>query len=323
MNFENFLDIEIINNYVLLGYYYKLYVDESSVFIAYKTHKSSGGKIIDDVKFHPIEEKIAVSVIKDDLSRAASVIETILPELKLLEKDFMKVAYRTNRHLQLNHAEASEANNELSTFLRFIENFKPVLLSARKMISSIKKGNDKFKAAETICKLATDVSNWISTASQYVDKMPSEDEETEAKFKEICKIYLSRDFDIDEIKNFITEEENKKMEKVETYKSTPIKFTDPEPDERTIAIDKANEKYDMFCKDFLRDLEKQYAFSSYDLYKKFIDVKFKKFTENSKMPLDKNASLGKAKQAIAQIDKMIDEIIEISEASYSINKFGE
>lgn len=90
---------------------------------------------------------------------------------------------------------------------------------------------------------------------------------------------------------------------------------------RLAAIEKANAKYQEFCLDFMRDLEKQYSASSRDLYESFINGKFKKFTERFNFPLPSNTSEGMAKEICNQIDNMINQISNIAQNSYVTSVF--
>ena len=90
----------------------------------------------------------------------------------------------------------------------------------------------------------------------------------------------------------------------------------PELSARLKLIKEANDKYEEFCLDFMRDLEKQYAHSSKDLYEQFVNVRFKKFIERYPMPIPNSASEGYAKEVINQINILIDHISRISENSY-------
>ena len=74
--------------------------------------------------------------------------------------------------------------------------------------------------------------------------------------------------------------------------------------------------YEEFCLDFMRDLEKQYALSSKDLYEEFVNVRFKKFTERFPMPIPDNATEGYAQEVINQINILINHVSKISENSY-------
>ena len=90
----------------------------------------------------------------------------------------------------------------------------------------------------------------------------------------------------------------------------------PQTESRLKAIKEANDKYEEFCLDFMRDLEKQYALSSKDLYENFVNVRFKKFVERYPMPIPDSASEGYAKEVINQINILISHVSKISENSY-------
>lgn len=106
-------------------------------------------------------------------------------------------------------------------------------------------------------------------------------------------------------------EENNKTKTIEVGIS-------PVEQERRFLVKKANDMYLELELDFIRDLKSQVALSTFDKYKNFMDVKYKKFKENFNMPLSDNASAKQAKTAILQIESLKDAISEISEQSYLI-----
>ena len=91
--------------------------------------------------------------------------------------------------------------------------------------------------------------------------------------------------------------------------------------DRLNTINKANSLFDELCVDFMRDLEKQYAYSSKDLYEKFLK-KFEMFTKKYPMPLSSDVSAGYARECMMQIRKLMDMVSEISENSYAISVFN-
>jgi len=109
-------------------------------------------------------------------------------------------------------------------------------------------------------------------------------------------------------------------EKIEPAKKVVIGISDSER-ERLNEIAKANALYDELCLDFMRDLEKQYAHSTKDMYRNFVDVKFKKFVERFNMPLSNNVSIGHARECQGQIKNLMDYISTISESSYTIGVY--
>lgn len=98
---------------------------------------------------------------------------------------------------------------------------------------------------------------------------------------------------------------------------------EPNPKEqaRLQAIKLANDKYQEFCLDVMRDLEKQYALSSKDMYEYFVNVKFKKFVDKYPMPIPNSASEGYANEVIGQINNLMDYVSKISENSYVTSAF--
>jgi len=137
---------------------------------------------------------------------------------------------------------------------------------------------------------------------------------------------------VEMIKTIISDEREtrKNLEKKEKEKAiaeAKAKALKPIPNEREIfrqqLIVKANEYYDEFCLDFLRDLEQQIPFSTRDLYKEFIEVRFANFVKRFNMPLSKDASIGKANEVIYQINLMIEYIEKIKENSYVTSVYGE
>ena len=128
---------------------------------------------------------------------------------------------------------------------------------------------------------------------------------------------------------YLTEQREKKLAESASAKpvvdaSKVVKMTSaPELSERLKLIKKANDKYEEFCLDFMRDLEKQYALSSKDLYEEFVNVRFKKFVERFPMPIPNSASEGYAQEVINQINILIEHVSRISQNSYVTSVFPE
>ena len=97
----------------------------------------------------------------------------------------------------------------------------------------------------------------------------------------------------------------------------------PEVSKRLKLIKEANDKYEEFCLDFMRDLEKQYALSSKDLYEEFVNVRFKKFVERFPMPISNDVSEGYAQEVINQINILIEHVSRISQNSYVTSVYPE
>ena len=120
-----------------------------------------------------------------------------------------------------------------------------------------------------------------------------------------------------------TEKLKKEMAMIDA-KSKAVHFEPNEKEQaRLRAIKKANDKYEEFCLDFMRDLEKQVPLSTRDMYETFINEKFAKFQNRFNMPLANSASEGLATEAMYQIDLMIDYISKIKENSYVTSVYKE
>ncbi len=109
-------------------------------------------------------------------------------------------------------------------------------------------------------------------------------------------------------------------EKIEPAKKVVMGMSDSEK-ERLNEIEKANAMYDELCLDFMRDLEKQYSHSTKDMYRNFVDVKFKKFVERFNMPLSNSVSIGHARECQGQIKNLMDYVSTISENAYTIGVY--
>ena len=86
--------------------------------------------------------------------------------------------------------------------------------------------------------------------------------------------------------------------------------------ERRNAIKEANDLYEMFQMDFMRDLNREVSMMNRDMYDALI-TKIEKFLAKFPMPLSDNVSLGMAQEAKAQINKFIDMVGEISRNTYN------
>ncbi len=91
--------------------------------------------------------------------------------------------------------------------------------------------------------------------------------------------------------------------------------------ERVARIRDANDLFERFKIDFLRDLEKEVSLMNRDMYDALIS-KFERFISNFQMPLSNETSLGMANEAYSQISNMIEKVYEISRNTYTPVVFG-
>ena len=85
---------------------------------------------------------------------------------------------------------------------------------------------------------------------------------------------------------------------------------------RLQAIKEANDLYEMFQMDFMRDLNREVSMMNRDMYDALIE-KIEKFLKKFPMPLDNSVSLGMAQEAKFQINKFIETVCEISRNTYN------
>lgn len=115
--------------------------------------------------------------------------------------------------------------------------------------------------------------------------------------------------------------EEQKKNAIKAVEGRVVKFETPKT-QRELLIEKARAKYQMFCDDFMRDLNNQYALSSRDLYQEFVNVTFKKFVKKY-MPIKDSIKEDRAKEIIFAIDDLINEVANISSNSYVTSMYSQ
>ena len=146
------------------------------------------------------------------------------------------------------------------------------------------------------------------------------------------KIYIIRgqkvmlDFDLAEIYGYTTTKFNQQVknnvEKSEQKSLVAPKVQISEKEQsRLTKIKEANDLYERFKIDFMRDLQKEVSLMNRDMYDSLMD-KIEVFLKKFPMPLSTNVSFGMANEACNQINKFIDIFGEISRSTYSPIVFG-
>ena len=85
---------------------------------------------------------------------------------------------------------------------------------------------------------------------------------------------------------------------------------------RRKSINEANDLWQMFQLDFMRDLNKEVSMMNRDMYEALMD-KIAKFLKKFPMPLANDVSAGMAEEAKKQINRFIETVEEISRATYT------
>ncbi len=172
----------------------------------------------------------------------------------------------------------------------------------------------------------TNMSNALKRASQYVYCWEKYGENYVEIFNGVQEFF---DDTANLIKGCIADVARVKKAEAEmiaaTKKTEPVRVVKVEQDEKTItrlaAIKEANDLYDRFQVDFMRDLQKEVSMMNRDMYEALID-KVERFLKRFPMPLSNDVSVGMAIEAQSQINKFIESVYEISRNTYSPVVFG-
>lgn len=190
--------------------------------------------------------------------------------------------------------------------------------------AEMKKGKSYLKVAT---QTMTNMSGSLRNLTKYIAVANRQESEYVETFEEVQTFFdSSLGVIVDFYEQFKTDEKKKKDAEIATSKcvdeSKVIKIAPNQKElERIDAIKKANDLYDRFCIDFMRDLEKEVSLMNRDMYEELID-KFERFLKRFPMPLASNTSVGMANEAYSQINKFIECVYEISRNTYSPVVFG-
>lgn len=124
------------------------------------------------------------------------------------------------------------------------------------------------------------------------------------------------EFDLKEIKNTQQEEKNIEKNKSLHQSKTVIPVEKPEEKEKLNLITRVNDLYDRFQVECMRELKKEVSMMNRDAYNHLMD-KIDKFLKSFPMPLSNNISMGMAKEALGQVNKLYDMFTEISYNTYN------
>lgn len=189
----------------------------------------------------------------------------------------------------------------------------------------IKKGRVYLKTAtQTMARMSDSlrkITTYIATTNRHDSEYVKTFEEVQAFFDSSLGVI------VDFYEQFKTDEKKKKDAEIAKSKcvdeSKVFKSAPSQKDlERIEAISKANDLYNRFQVDFMRDLQKEVSLMNRDMYEALID-KVEKFLKRFPMPLAQNVSVGMANEAYSQINKFIESVYEISRNTYSPVVFGE
>ena len=280
-------------------------------------------------------------IMKDHpINRSRSMLNGCLPDPETL-RDYYSNMVAMNKSASkirkdMNNNMDNLKNSLGNTFLEYkksADSFAGYLSGALEFtgcaVTLIEQGEVKNNKA--YIKLLTQNLNYMTAAleksSRYISCWENFGDDYVSMF-DLIQVFFAESSDlikkmIDEIKR---DNQREKARLIEEQKPVePARVVKMEQDEKTKArlgaIKAANDLYDRFQVDFMRDLEKEISMMNRDMYEKLID-KVEQFLKRFPMPLSNDVSLGMAIEAQSQINKFIDAVYEISRNTYSPVVFG-
>ena len=212
-------------------------------------------------------------------------------------------------------------NQARRDFQRFVNDLFDFVGSACELSRQAKVKNGRMYL-KTATHTLSNMSSTLRNMTQYVQQSNRFSEEVVESLKNI-KLFFDTNLSIIFDYYVQLKYEDKKRKDAEIAKS---KFVDEskvlksapiQKDlERLESIKAANELFDRFKVDFMRDLEKEVSMLNRDSYETLIN-KVERFLTKFPMPLSNDVSLGMATEAQAQINKFIDTVYEISRNTYT------
>ena len=251
-------------------------------------------------------------------------------------RDYYNIMFAKNSAASKIKKQINSVKDSTSVFddyRKSADNFAGYLSGALDFTSSavilIEQGD--LKKNQAYLKLLTQNLNYMTTAleksSRYIKCWENYGDDYVSMF-DLIKVFFGESAEL--IKKMVDEirkDNQKEKEKlIEAQKpAAPVRVVKIEQDEKTkarlSAIKEANDLYERFQVDFMRDLEKEISMMNRDMYEALID-KVEKFLKKFPMPLSSDVSLGMAVEAHSQINKFIDTVHYISQNTYTPVVFG-
>lgn len=275
------------------------------------------------VELLDFENSYSSKQIANGLGNLAYDNEVIGKDVVEIQSDFFKLFKGTGAESNMSRVDTVRIKSEFDKFVEIMNKFSEMLKMSVDSLQSVLKEKDDRASIE---KMSTLNSRMGESLKDIIDKSKHFEitADCAAEFHLLDKLYREQgeflykilsNYNVEQIEEVVDSKENKEVEQKTATVLKPV-----EPTERELMVKKANDMYEMFCSDYLRDLEKQYSLSSKDLYQSFLTT-YGKFMNEHNMPLSSKASMGQAKVVINQINKMIDMIPNISKNTYATTPF--
>ena len=137
--------------------------------------------------------------------------------------------------------------------------------------------------------------------------------ESAVNFNTLIEILKTKCIEETKLKEAMENSTTAEIDKSKIYHGSGL---DEKNQVRMKSIREANDLYEMFQMDFMRDLNKEVSMMNRDAYNALI-TKIEKFLVKFPMPLANNVSLGMAEEAKVQINRFIEMVGDISRQTYN------
>ena len=283
-----------------------------------------------------VENEVMIVLTKSmyNLILSTPVINQISEEMKLEEIEYYdnflnnirKIKFQTEKFTK--HAEYINKEGGVDSdfeeiffpdkikdyngLVEFLDVVTPFFENAKKIGEVLAKDNSFEEYKLAIQKLNYKVVESLKKIDKFINNK-------ENQFLDKSDVYESVASYVDEINQRINAmllgvELGKEKEEVRIIESVKSK----EQIERENAVKKANDMFNQLELDWIRDLKNQFSFSVKERVDAFMK-KYEAFKERFKFPLAPNTSIGRANEAIRQINVLMNNISDISSETYSID----
>ena len=271
---------------------------------------------------------LAVAMSKGKVSRPSTIkdytsnIQILHGDLKNFGKE-MDTAVARNEDGGYIVFRTEENRASFRQFLKFMNNASlifPIAVKAEKVCLDKKLSDLEF--LKIVCEYNKKIAELLENSFEKIDNLYVVGPGFDIMLTDFINNFKTNIQSVEQYKTMVLDEENAKKQTIAVKPAAIASQISPKEQERIEWINKANDLYNQLCVDFMRDLEKQVPQSTRDMYRYFIDVKFAGFVKRFQPPLSNSATVGMAKEAYSQINKLMDYITEISKNSYTISVYG-
>ena len=269
---------------------------------------------------------LAISMSREDICRPKSLksyaenMNKIYSELKRFEKelDFSVKNNQDDKYIVFSSKEKRDSYHKFIIFMEKIMQFFSIAPKAYKISYDKNIGDIEF--LKIACDYNKKINEIFTSATMKVDDCAILDVGFCEMYEQFITNFERNIKTVEEYKNSVQcQEEQKKDDEVKIV--SPKSQINEKEQARLSKIKEANELYNRFTIDFMRDLQKEVSLMNRDMYEALIN-KVERFLKKFPMPLSNNVSIGMATEACAQINKFIETVYEISRNTYSPVVFG-